>query len=84
MIGMRMLMTMLVIMIVGQMDIEFHTGDSGFLLARNMEVITIEPQFLQLMLEQMRIHAEVQQSRQKHIAADTAENVQVESFHIIM
>ena len=79
MIGMRM--SVVVIMLAGQMNIEFYAGNSRFFLARNMKVITIEPQFLHLVLELMRVHAQIQQCRQKHIAADAAENIEVKSFH---
>jgi hypothetical protein len=71
----------LVVMCIGQMNIEFYPGNSRFFLARNMEVKTIEPQFLQFMLELMRVHAKVQQCAQKHIAADAAEDIEVKSFH---
>ena len=74
-------MPVVVIMLVSQMNIEFHPGNSRFFLARNVEVIAIEPQFLQLMLEAMRINAKIQQRRHKHIAADPAEDIEVKDFH---
>jgi len=78
---MRMFMIVAMIMVVGQMDIELHSGDAGFFLTRDMEVIIAKTQFLQLVLELMRIDAEVQQRSHKHIAADAAEDVQIKCFH---
>src|SRR6185312_6411711 len=52
---MRMAVVVIVTMVVmvGQMHIEFHAGDAGFFLARGMEVITVDAQFLQLVFELM-------------------------------
>ena len=84
-VSMIMVMVMIIrmgmAMIVGQMNIEFYSGNSRFFLARNVEVITIKPQFLQLMFEAMRVDAEIQQRSQKHIATDAAEDIEVKDFH---
>ena len=68
---------------VGQMDIKLHAGDAGFLLARDVEMIAVEFQLLQLALQLARIRAEVNQRADEHVAADAAENVEIKRFHII-
>jgi hypothetical protein len=78
---MRVFVTVIVSMVIGQMNVEFHTGDPGFFLARDVEVVTIDAQFLQFMFELMRVDAEVQQRAEKHIAADAAEDIEVKDVH---
>jgi hypothetical protein len=75
-------MTVIVLVVIGEMNVEFYAGNSGFFLAGDVEVITIDAQFLQFVFELMRVHAEVQQRAEKHIAADAAEDIKVESFHL--
>ena len=83
-IVMRMLVCVSVSMVIGQMDVEFHTGDAGFFLAGDVEVIAIDVQFLQFKLELVRVDAEVQQRAEKHVAADAAENIEVKEIHKFM
>ena len=66
---------------IGQVDIQFHAFDAGFLLARHVQVIAVELQFLQLALQFAGIHAQIQQRADEHVAADAAENVEVKCFH---
>jgi len=56
-----MRMPVFVVMFVGQMNVKFYSSDPGFFLARNVEMITIDLQFFQLVLELMRIDAQIQQ-----------------------
>ena len=81
MMRMTVVVAMIVIMVFGQMHIELHACDAGFFPARDMEVIIAQAQFLQLMLELMRIDAQVQQRGHEHIAADAAENIEVKRLH---
>ena len=74
-------MVVVVIVVVREVDIELHAGDAGFLLARNVEVIAVELEFLQLAFQLARVHAEVEQRADEHVAADAAEDVEVKSFH---
>jgi hypothetical protein len=66
---------------VGQMDIKLHAFDAGFLFARDVKMIPAEFQLLQLALQLARIRAEVNQRADEHVAADAAENVEIERFH---
>ena len=76
-----MLMAVIVRMFTREVDIKFHAGYGGFLLARNVEMIAAEFELLQLAFQFVRIHAEVEQRGDKHIAGDAAEKVEVKNFH---
>jgi hypothetical protein len=77
----RMAVVMMMFVIVFQVNVKLRSGDSGFFLARDVEVIALDPQFLQFVFELMRIDAKVEQRTQKHIAADAAEDIEVKDFH---
>jgi hypothetical protein len=74
-----MVMTMLVV--VREMDVEFHAGDGGFLLARDVQVVAVQLQFLQLPLKPALVHAQVEQGGNKHVPGDAAKEIEVKSFH---
>ena len=57
-----------VVVMPDQVDIEFHAGDGGFLLARNVEVIAVELQLFQLAFQLARVHAQVNQRGDEHVA----------------
>ena len=81
--GMSVVVIVIVIvaMRVGQMHIELHAVDAGLLFALNMQVITVELEFLQLAFEFVRIHAKVEQRGNEHVTGDAAENIEVKRFH---
>ena len=68
---------------VGHVNVEFHAGDGRFLAARNVQVITLQRQLSQLTLQLASIHTQINQRAEKHVAADSAEDVQVECAHIL-
>jgi hypothetical protein len=76
-----MRMVVIVVMFRFEVNVEFRSGNAGALLARDMEVILIERQFLQFALELMEINPQIQESSDEHVAADAAENVEVNRFH---
>ncbi len=63
------------------MHVELHAFDAGFLLARKVQVIAVQLEFLQLALQPMRAHTQINQRADKHIAADATEDVEVKSLH---
>ena len=82
MMRVSMVMVVLVVMLILQMNIKFHAIDSRFFPARDVpQVVTIHAQFFQLVLELVRVHAQIQQRADEHVAADAAEDIEVESFH---
>ena len=70
-----------VAVVAREVDIKFYASDGRFLLPANVEMITVQLQFLQLAFEFARIHAEIQQRGDEHIAGDAAEKVEVKNFH---
>jgi hypothetical protein len=68
---------MVMIMFMGQMHIELHAFYGGFVLARDVEVIAVELELFQLAFKFVRVHAQINQRANKHIAADAAKNVQI-------
>ena len=73
----------IVVMIFLEVDIELGTRDMCALLFRNVQVITVQAKFLQLVFEAVKVHAQVQQRAEKHVAADAAENVEVKRLHAL-
>ena len=63
------------------MHVEFNAGNAGSLLAENMQVPAVELQFFQLALQFFRIHAQINQRADEHVAADAAEEIEVKRFH---
>ena len=78
---MLMRVRVFMIMFMRQMHIKFHPFNSHFLFPRDMQVVASEIQFLEFMFKLVRVHAQVNQRPNEHVAADAAENVEIESFH---
>src|ERR1044071_35048 len=79
---MMMIMPWLIVFVVGQMNIELYTSDGSFLSAGDMQVITIEGQLFQFMLQVVAIYSEIDECAEKHVAANSAEDVEIQSFHL--
>src|SRR6266704_2723519 len=71
----------LVVWAVGKVDIELDPLDAGLVPARDMQVIAFQPQLLQLLFQPIGSDTQVEQRPDKHIAADAAEDIQIQSFH---
>jgi hypothetical protein len=86
-VGIRMVMivsamSVVVIVTMRTVHIEFHAFDVGFGGAADVQMpVLIERQFTQLGFQFPRVHAEVDHGAEKHVAADAAEDVEVESGH---
>jgi hypothetical protein len=76
-----MRMGMHMFMLVRHMHIKFRPRNGSPLLARDMQVVTIEAQLFQFVFEGVRIDPQVQHGADKHVTADATEDVQVKSFH---
>ncbi len=76
--GMRVAVHVIFLVLpVGHVNVEFHTGDGRFLAARNMQMITVQRQLSQLVLQLASIDSQINQRAEKHVAADSAEDIQV-------
>ena len=64
-----------------QVDVEFHALDAHLLFPRGVQVVAVEGQFLQLPLQGAELNAEIQQRAEEHVAADAAEQIEIERFH---
>src|SRR6266567_6740538 len=71
----------LVVWAVGKVDIKLDPLDAGLVPARDMQVIAFQPQLLQLLFQPIGFYTQVEQRADKHIAADAAEDVQIQCFH---
>ncbi len=69
---------MLVLMFVPNVDIKFYPRDGPLLPACSVYVVPFERQLFQLMLELMSIHSQIKERAQKHVAADSTEQIQIE------
>jgi hypothetical protein len=67
--------------VFGHTDLEFYAFNARFLPAVNMQAITAKLELFQFELKIPRIHAQINQRAEEHVAADAAEEVKVERFH---
>ena len=79
-----MVMTVLVVMIMGEMHVELHTGNALPLLPRDMQVVAVEFQLGEFSFQFSGVYAEINQRADEHIAADAAENVEVQGLHLTL
>ena len=64
-----------------QMHVELRARNRPAFLPRDVQMIFAQPQLLQLALELRRVHAQIEQRTDEHVAADAAKDVEVERFH---
>jgi hypothetical protein len=70
-----------VVMLIREVDIKLHAGDARLLPARNVEMVAVQLEFLQLAFEPAGVHAEVEQRGDEHVAGDAAEEVEIKRLH---
>lgn len=86
---MMVMMTVVVFMLVPvrmavlvlEMDVELRPLYLKTLRPLRVQVITVQLQLLQFALELAEINAQIQHRADKHIAANAAEDVEIESLH---
>ena len=64
-----------------QMHVQLDAFDAVFLPAGGVQVVAGEVEFAQLPFEQFKLDAQIQERAQEHVAADAAEQVQIQRFH---
>ena len=64
-----------------EVHVELHAFEVAFLLARGVQVVTVQFQLGQFDFQLVQADAEVEHGPDEHVAADAAENVEVKSFH---
>lgn len=70
-------MSVLVAVLVREVNVEFDSFDGGFVSAGNVQVVIVKLQLFQFVLQVARIDAEIEQRADKHVAADPAEDIQI-------
>src|SRR5262245_24647146 len=80
-VSVAMMLFRAMVVLVFQIHVELCTGDLAALLARDMKMIAVEAELLQFPPELVKIDAKVEQSADEHVAADAAENIQINRFH---
>ncbi len=68
-------------MSIRQVNIKLNAFDAALMGAVDMKVIAVQAEPAQLVLQLVRIHPEVEEGADEHVTADTAKEIQVESFH---
>jgi hypothetical protein len=76
-----MTVTVFVMVVVLHVNVELHAVDAGLLSAADVQVITAEIEFPQFAFEIANIHPQINQRADKHVAADAAEEIEVQGFH---
>lgn len=77
---MFMIIVIMVVMLV-QVNIELKAVNVGFLSWLDMQMIAIELQLFQFTIKLRRLHADIEQRANKHVATDAAENIEIKRFH---
>src|SRR5438046_9850963 len=72
---------MFVDVLMREQHVEFHAGDVGFLSAGDADVPSVELEFFQFLLQCPGIDAKIEHGAEEHVAADAAENVEVQCLH---
>ena len=72
----------IVFVVMREMHVELHAFDGGFVLARDVKVVAVELEFGEFAFEFARVHAQINQRADEHVATDAAENIKVKRFHM--
>lgn len=74
-------MPVVVVVVVTDVNLESRALDLKPFFARSVKVITFEAQFLQFSRQVFHLDAEIEHRPHEHVAADSAENIQIKRFH---
>ena len=77
----RMTFLVLTIVLLFKMHVELRPGDVRTLLPRDVEMVFIKAELRELALELFEVHTEIEQRADEHVAADAAEDVEIERVH---
>ena len=81
---MTMVVVRVMIIIMGQVDIELHPGDVRAFGTGEMQVEFVEAQSCEFPLQRGRLDPQIQERADEHVAADPAEDVQVDRLHPLL
>jgi hypothetical protein len=77
-VGVGVVMIVWVRMRVAQMDVELDTVDLGTFGALGVKMIVVQGHLPQFLLDAMKIDPQVEHRPHEHVAAEAAENIEVE------
>src|SRR3954471_12122310 len=66
---------------VCEMDIKLYTFDAGLLSATHMQMKVVQAQFAEFGLESVKIDSQIDQCANQHVAANSAEDIEIKCFH---
>src|ERR1035437_1174823 len=72
----------IVFVVMREMHVELHAFDGGFVLARDVKVVAVDLEFGEFAFEFARVHAQINQRADEHVASDATEDVEVKCFHL--
>lgn len=70
-------------MLMHDVNIEFRSRDAALFTTADMDVVSVERQCSQLLLDCLWVNSEVNHGTDEHVAADAAEDIEVESLHLV-
>jgi hypothetical protein len=73
-----------VFVVVGEVDVKFDAFDCATLGAMGVKVVAAQGEFGEFGLELRQFKAEIKHGSDKHVAADAAENIEVEGFQFFV
>jgi len=65
------------------MHVKLYARDAALLAAAGVQVVAMKAELHQLPLELLRVNAKINQRADQHVAADPAEDVEIQSFHLL-
>src|ERR1041385_4178811 len=75
---------MFVSVLVSKLHLESHAGDVRLLSAGDADLPSVKLEFFQFLLQRPGIDAQVEHGTEEHVAADAAENVEIQCLHKIL
>src|SRR5260370_6145663 len=70
-----------VAMLVSEMNVEVDSFNGSFVSAGNVQVVPTEFELFQFVLQVVCVDSQIEQRADKHVAADSAENIQIQRLH---
>src|SRR5688572_27925534 len=82
MMGIVVLMVVFFMAMFVRMHVELHSLDAGFALAGGVEVKIAEIKLAEFILKPLKWHTQIKQRADKHIATNSAEDIEIKCFHV--
>src|ERR1051326_48818 len=80
--GHTMSMGVFVAVLMSEMNIKFYSFNGSLVRASDVQMVPVQFQLLQFPFQFVWIDPEINERADEHVAADAAENIQVQCFHL--